>query len=51
MFAATFVLYTIYASNGLDLMKYYVEAFHKVFNQLDKVATNPTFYTRIRAAV
>ncbi len=51
MFAATFVLYTIYASNGLDLMKYYVEAFHKVFDQLDKVATNPMYYTRIRATV
>jgi perosamine synthetase len=51
MFAATFVLYTIYASNGLELMKYYVEAFHKVFSQLDKVATSPAYYTRIRATV
>jgi perosamine synthetase len=49
MFASTFVLYTIYASNGLELMKYYVEAFHKVFEQLDSVVNNPKYYTRIRA--
>jgi len=30
-------------------MKYYVEAFHKVFNQLDKVVTNPEYYRRVRA--
>jgi dTDP-4-amino-4,6-dideoxygalactose transaminase len=51
MFAASFVLYTIYGSNGLDLMKYYVDAFHKVFGHLDEIVTNPKYYTRIRASV
>jgi len=49
MFAASFVLYTIYASNGLELMKYYVEAFHKVFDHLDDIATDSKYYTRVRA--
>lgn len=49
MFAASFVLYTIYASNGLELMKCYVEAFHKVFDQLDGIVTNPEYYKRVRA--
>jgi perosamine synthetase len=51
MFASSFVLYTIYGSNGLDLMERYVEAFHKVFDQLDRVVTNPVYYRQIRAAV
>jgi perosamine synthetase len=50
MFASSFVLYTIYGSNGLDLMRCYVDAFHKVFDRLDRVATNPRFYTRVRAS-
>ena len=49
MFVASFVLYTIYASNGLELMKNYVEAFHKVFDQLDKIVADPEYYKRVRA--
>lgn len=49
MFASSFVLYTIHAANGLELMKYYVEAFHKVFDQIDKVVTEPRYYQRVRA--
>ncbi len=43
------LLYTIYASNGLELMKCYIEAFRKIFDQLDKVVTNPKYYERVRA--
>jgi len=49
MFAASFVLYTIYASNGLELMKYYVEAFHKVFDSLDRIVYNPRYQQPVRA--
>ncbi len=49
MFASSFVLYTIYPSNGLELMKYYVEAFHKVFDQLNKIVFNPEYYNAVRA--
>ena len=49
MFAASFVLYNIYASNGLELMNYYVEAFRKVFDNLDKIASNPQYYKPVRA--
>jgi dTDP-4-amino-4,6-dideoxygalactose transaminase len=51
MFAASFVLYTIYASNGLDLMKYYVDAFHKVFGHLDELVTQSKYYERVRASL
>ncbi len=51
MFAASFVLYNMYASNGLELMKYYVDAFHKVFDSLDDIATDPKYYKRVRASV
>jgi dTDP-4-amino-4,6-dideoxygalactose transaminase len=51
MFASSFVLYTIYGSNGLDLMKCYTDAFHKVFDRLGDVVTNPKYYTQIRASV
>ncbi|KKL06385.1 hypothetical protein LCGC14_2596560, partial [marine sediment metagenome] len=51
MFAASFVLYNMYASNGLELMKYYVDAFHKVFDNLDDIATDPKYYKRVRASV
>ena len=51
MFAASFVLYTIYPSNGLELMKAYAEAFHKVFGQLASVAPNPKYYKRVRASL
>jgi hypothetical protein len=51
MFASSFVLYTIYASNGLELMKYYTEAFHKVFDHLDDIVTQPKYYERIRASL
>ena len=51
MFAASFVLYNIYASNGLELMKYYVKSFRKVFDRLDKVVTNPNYYKRVRASL
>ena len=49
MFASSFVLYTVYASNGIKLMKYYIEAFHKVFDQLDKVVSSPEYYKPVRA--
>ena len=49
MFVSSFVLYTIYASNGIALMNYYVEAFHKVFDQLDRVVSNPEYYKSVRA--
>lgn len=51
MFASTFVLYTIHAANGVELMKHYVEAFHKVFDSLDRIAENPKYYTPVRAEV
>lgn len=51
MFASSFVLYTIYASNGLELMKYYVEAFEKVFDNLDKIVYEPRYYKRVRASL
>jgi dTDP-4-amino-4,6-dideoxygalactose transaminase len=51
MFAASFVLYTIHAANGLELMQHYVKAFHKVYDQLDRVVTNPAYYQRVRASV
>jgi hypothetical protein len=51
MFASTFVLYTMYASNGLELMKYYVDAFHKVFDHIDEIATNQKYYKRVRASL
>ena len=51
MFAASFVLYNIYPSNGIELMKYYVEAFHKVFDNLDKIARNPEYQQSVRAKV
>ena len=51
MFATSFVIYTIYPSNGIDFMKYYVESFHKVFDQLSRGVTNPEYYKRIRATL
>lgn len=51
MFASSFVLYTIYASNGIELMEYYVEAFRKVFDHLDELVTNPKYYKRVRASL
>ncbi len=51
MFASSFVLYTIYASNGIELMKYYAEAFHKVFDHLDEIVTQPKYYERVRASL
>jgi len=51
MFASSFVLYTIYPSNGLELMRYYVEAFQKVFSNLNKIAYEPKYYKRIRASL
>jgi dTDP-4-amino-4,6-dideoxygalactose transaminase len=51
MFASTFVLYNIYASNGLELMKYYVDAFHKVFDYIDEIATDQKYYKRVRASL
>jgi dTDP-4-amino-4,6-dideoxygalactose transaminase len=51
MFASSFVLYNMYASNGLELMKHYAEAFHKVFDRLGEVATQPEYYERIRASL
>ena len=49
MFAASFVLYNVYASNGIELMKYYVEAFHKVFDRLDVLVSNPEYHRPVRA--
>ena len=49
MFDASFVLYTIYPSNSIELMKYYVEAFHKVFHQLDRVVSDAEYYKPVRA--
>jgi len=43
MFDTSFVIYSIYPPNDLELMKYYVEAFHKVFDNLDKIIENPTY--------
>jgi dTDP-4-amino-4,6-dideoxygalactose transaminase len=51
MFASSFVLYNMYASNGLELMKHYAEAFHKVFDRLGEVATQPEYYERTRASL
>lgn len=51
MFASSFVLYTLYASNGLELMKYYVEAFQKVFDNLDGIVYETDYYKRVRASL
>lgn len=49
MFASSFVLYNIYPPNGLELFKYYVEAFRKVFDHLDEIVTNPDLCRSVRA--
>lgn len=40
MFDTSFVIYSIYPPNGLELMKYYVEAFHKVLDNLERIVEN-----------
>ncbi len=49
MFASSFVLYNIYPPNTTELFKYYVEAFHKVFDHLDEVLSHPEFCKPVRA--
>jgi len=51
MFAKSFVLYAIHAANGIELMRYYVDAFKKVFSRIDDVASNPEYYRKVRAAL
>lgn len=51
MFAKSFVLYTLHAANGTELMKFYAEAFNKVFSRIDDVASNPEYYKRVRASL
>ena len=51
MFAASFVLYNLYPPNGLELMKHYVDAFHKVFDRLDEIVTDPELCKPVRAAL
>ena len=43
MFDTSFVLYSIYPPNDLELMRYYVEAFHKVLDNLERIVENPTY--------
>jgi len=43
MFDTSFCIYSIYPPNDLELMKYYVEAFHKVFDNLDRIVENPAY--------
>ena len=43
MFDTSFVIYSIYPPNDLELMRCYVEAFHKVFNNLETIVENPSY--------